>query len=136
IYNTWPLINDAFVPAAKDLFFDTPLWRNFFENTLTVQFNHRMVAYLLLIVAIAHTVDLARTVRGGRPLASAAMLAGLVLAQVGLGIVTLLSQVPLSLALAHQALAAVVLACATIHAGGMVAQERTVVHGVTAPGRT
>jgi heme a synthase len=127
IYNTWPLMDGAFIPAAKDLFFNTPLWRNFFENTLTVQFDHRMVAYLLLIVALAHAVDVARTVRGGRPLAGAATLAGLVLAQAGLGIVTLLSQVPLSLALAHQALAAIVLACATVHAGGMVAQERAVV---------
>src|SRR5262245_21316046 len=134
IYNTWPLINDAFIPAAKDLFFDTPLWRNFFENTLTVQFNHRMVAYLLLIVTIAHAADVARNSRGGRPLTGAVTLASLVLAQAGLGIATLLSQVPLALALAHQALAALVLACATIHAGGLVAQERAV--RVTAPGRT
>ena len=36
IYNTWPLIDGAFVPDAARLFFNVPVWRNFFENTLTV----------------------------------------------------------------------------------------------------
>jgi len=136
IHNTWPLIDGAFIPAAKDLLFETPLWRNFFENTLTVQFNHRMVAYLLLVVAMAHALDVTQSGRGGRPLVGATLLAALVMAQAALGIATLLMQVPLALALAHQALAAAVLACATIHAAGLVAQERAVMHGVTAPGRT
>ena len=47
IYNTWPLIDGAFIPDAARLFFEQPLWRNFFENALTVQFIHRMVAYAL-----------------------------------------------------------------------------------------
>jgi cytochrome c oxidase assembly protein subunit 15 len=49
IYNTWPLIDGAFVPDAARLFFDVPWWRNLFENTLTVQFDHRMLAYAILI---------------------------------------------------------------------------------------
>ena len=49
IYNTWPLIDGALVPDAARLLFETPLWRNFFENALTVQFDHRMVAYALLV---------------------------------------------------------------------------------------
>ena len=56
IYNTWPLIDGAFVPDASRLFFDVPLWRNFFENTLTVQFDHRMLAYAILIVRAAACV--------------------------------------------------------------------------------
>src|SRR5712691_1405818 len=39
IYNTWPLIDGALVPDRARLFFDQPLWRNLFENALTVQFN-------------------------------------------------------------------------------------------------
>ena len=35
--------------SAARFFFDTPLWRNFFENTLTVQFDHRMLAYAIWI---------------------------------------------------------------------------------------
>ena len=54
IYNTWPLIDGRIVPAARDLFFGTPLWANFFENALTVQFDHRMLAYGLGAVALAH----------------------------------------------------------------------------------
>ena len=52
IYNTWPLIDGRLVPEASRLFFETPLWRNFFENALTVQFNHRVTAYLLLALAL------------------------------------------------------------------------------------
>ena len=48
IYNTWPLIDGALVPPG--LLFGEPAWRNFFENTLTVQFDHRMVAYGLVAV--------------------------------------------------------------------------------------
>jgi heme a synthase len=36
IYNTWPLIDGSFIPSGADLFFDQPLWRNLFENHLTV----------------------------------------------------------------------------------------------------
>ena len=39
IFNTWPLIDGSWVPDAARMFFHTPLWRNFFENALTVQFN-------------------------------------------------------------------------------------------------
>ena len=44
-YNTWPLIDGAFIPEAARLWFMHPAWRNLFENTLTVQFDHRMMAY-------------------------------------------------------------------------------------------
>src|SRR5262245_4802426 len=46
-YDTWPQIDGALVPSAERLLFLEPAWRNLFENTLTVQFNHRMVAYLI-----------------------------------------------------------------------------------------
>ena len=65
IYNTWPLIDGALVPDAARLFFEQPLWRNFFENTLTVQFNHRMVGLCVLAARDAARGDVARTVRGG-----------------------------------------------------------------------
>ena len=50
IYNTWPLIDGSFIPDAARLAHETPLWRNIFENTLTVQFNHRMMAYALWLL--------------------------------------------------------------------------------------
>ncbi len=51
IYNTWPDIDGGLLPSRARLFFDTPWWRNFFENPLTVQFDHRMVAYAIWLVA-------------------------------------------------------------------------------------
>lgn len=114
-FNTWPLMDGAFIPSAERLWFERPLWHNFFENMVTVQFNHRMAAYLLWIVAVFHAVDVAR--KGGYRGASAwaLMLAAAVTLQAVLGILTLLYRAPIGLALAHQGLAMVVLAIAIVH---------------------
>jgi len=116
IYNTWPLIDGAIVPDAARLFFATPVWANFFENTLTVQFDHRLAAYLLWLVAMLHAIDVTRTLRGGPALTGALVLASFVTLQAALGIVTLLHQAPLGLALLHQATAIVVLTVSVVHA--------------------
>jgi cytochrome c oxidase assembly protein subunit 15 len=116
IYDTWPLIDGSLIPSAANLFFDHPLWRNFFENTLTVQFDHRMVAYGLCTLALIHAVDARRQGRG-EPLAmGAGFVAVAVLAQAGIGIMTLTRGVPIELALLHQAMALLVLTGATLHA--------------------
>jgi heme a synthase len=120
VYNTWPLIDGSFIPSAAALFFDQPLWRNFFENHLTVQFEHRMTAYALLALALFHAVDARRYMRlcpGPGALATGAgFVAVAALAQAGLGIMTLLFNVPIQLALVHQAMALVVLTAVTLHA--------------------
>ena len=116
IYNTWPRIDGALIPAAERLWFESPLWRNLFENTLTVQFNHRMMAYALWLVALWHAIDVARSHRGGAALTGALMLACAVTLQAGAGIVTLIYQAPIGLALVHQAMAIVVLTIAVVHA--------------------
>ena len=116
IYNTWPLIDGAWVPDAARLFLIAPAWRNFFENTLTVQFDHRMLAYVIFVFALLHAYDVGCTVSHGWVQLSAAVLAGAVTLQALLGIWTLLWRVPLSLALAHQAMAMLVLTIATTHA--------------------
>ena len=100
------------VPAASSLFFNEPWWRNLFENPLSVQFTHRGIAYLLFVVALVHAADAARA--GGGVLALT--LAGAVTIQAVLGITTLIYQVPIGLALAHQGMAIVVLAIAVVHA--------------------
>jgi cytochrome c oxidase assembly protein subunit 15 len=127
IYNTWPLIDGALLPDTARLFSDTPLWRNFFENTLTAQFDHRMMAYAIFIGALLHAFDVARTVKQGWMVTSAGVLAIAVTLQAALGIATLLSRVPISLALAHQAMAMLVLTVATTHAA-LVADRRAVAH--------
>jgi len=115
IYNTWPLIDGAVIPDPARLFFETPLWRNFFENTLTVQFDHRLAAYVLWLATLMHVVDVARTLRGGPALTAALALACAVTLQAALGIVLLIHLAPLALALLHQATAIVVLTIAVVH---------------------
>jgi cytochrome c oxidase assembly protein subunit 15 len=120
IYDTWPLIDGAFVPDASRLFFHTPLWRNFFENTLTVQFDHRILAYIIFIAAIFHAFRAASRLKAGPAVTTAIVLAAAVMLQVLLGVATLLLVAPLSLALLHQAMAMVVLTTATVHAAAII----------------
>lgn len=112
-YNTWPTIDGAIVPSQERLWFLQPAWRNLFENVLTVQFNHRMLAYTIWILAILHMCD---AWRARYAIYGAVVLAGAVTVQAGLGVVTLLHNVPILLALAHQVLAIVVLTIAVVHA--------------------
>jgi cytochrome c oxidase assembly protein subunit 15 len=121
VYNTWPLIDGSVIPSLARLFFDTPLWRNFFENTLTVQFDHRMLAYAIWIAALIHAFNTVRSVKERTVLAGAVALAVAVTLQAALGIATLLMVVPLPLALLHQAMAMVVLTVATVHAASVIA---------------
>ncbi|NWG23064.1 MAG: COX15/CtaA family protein [Pseudorhodoplanes sp.] len=115
-YNTWPPIDGGFIPAPERLWFETPWWRNLFENALTVQFNHRMMAYLLVLVALWHLIDVARTPGRREALSGAMAVFGTILSQALVGVLTLLQQVPLSLALVHQGMAVLVLTAAVLHA--------------------
>ena len=108
-YNTWPLMDGTLVPSG--LFHLSPWWRNVFESVLTVQFDHRLGAYLLFAVAWAHAFQ----ARGTPYVRSALGLALLVTLQAALGITTLLLVVPLDVALTHQFGAMVVLIAAVIH---------------------
>src|SRR5262249_16277468 len=105
LYNTWPLIDGHLVPAASSLFFNEPWWRNLFETPLPVEFTHRGIAYALWIVALTHAIDCVRAAGAGLSIVLALVLT----IQAGLGIATLLYQVPILLALAHQGMAIIVL---------------------------
>ena len=123
VYNTWPDIDGALIPSAARLWFDQPWWRNLFDNTLTVQFEHRMTAYALLVLAILHAVD-AIAARAGRAAIDGALwLVAAITLQATLGILTLLNQAPLPLALAHQAVAIVVLTSAIFQAERLAARR-------------
>ena len=112
-YNTWPLMNGAFVPDGLGA--TTPWYLNLFENPLTVQFDHRMLGYTVVTAAIAQAIWLSLK-RDGQPLVgSAVTLAGLALLQATLGVWTLLLAVPIQLGLAHQAGAIFVFATALYH---------------------
>jgi heme a synthase len=123
VYNTWPEIDGALIPSAARLFFDTPWWRNLFDNTLTVQFEHRMTAYALFALAILHLIDAVRSRAGTATVTGAAWLAVAITAQATLGILTLLNQVPIDLALTHQAIAIAVLTLAVCQAERLAARQ-------------
>ena len=115
LYNTWPTMNGALVPPAAELFAVRPWIENFVDNTALVQLNHRLAAYLIVLLALVHAVHARLSAPG--PAAGRAMgVAALSLAQMGLGIATLLLAVPLWAGLAHQVLAMGVLMMATVHA--------------------
>jgi heme a synthase len=101
-YSTWPLMDGQWVPSGLDAM--QPLWRNIFENALTVQFNHRILAYVIFLVAAWHAL---RTFT-----LSGMLLVYAVLTQACIGILTLLLHVPVGVALIHQAGALVVLSAA------------------------
>jgi heme A synthase len=94
-FNTWPLIDGAFIPAADRLWFEAPWWRNLFENTLTVQFNHRMMAYVLAAVVLVHAMDVVFKLDHHDAMAGALTLVALVGLQGAIGILTLINQVPI-----------------------------------------
>ena len=128
IYNTWPDIDGAFIPSGARLWFEQPWWRNLFENTLTVQFEHRMTAYALFAIALLHAFD-AIVSRAGAAARGALWLAAAVTLQALLGILTLINQVPLALALSHQAVAILVLTLAVLQAERLAGRQTEVTTG-------
>lgn len=115
-YNTWPLMDGHLIPPG--LLAMQPWTLNFTENVATIQFNHRMVAYVLLALAIWHTVTLVRSQDDERVVRSAVVLLVTLLLQAALGIATLLTAegaIPIGLGLAHQGWGAIVFAVAIWH---------------------
>lgn len=112
-YNTWPLMDGAIIPS--DLFTHQPWWRNLFENPKTVQFIHRMFAYTVLVLAVLHAVQAHRHAAGTTHARRSWVLVGLILLQAVIGIIALLTMVPIEWGLAHQGFALVVLSFAVAH---------------------
>eukprot|EP00884_Botryococcus_braunii_P004339 jgi/Botrbrau1/13906/Bobra.0017s0013.1 len=99
-YNTFPTMNGEWVPAE---YWAVPGWRNAFENTAAVQFNHRVLA-LSTLTGVCAAWASHRAIPLPRP--CRLLLDGLLFvtaAQVTLGVTTLLTYVPVSLGSAHQA---------------------------------
>jgi heme a synthase len=114
----WPKMNGEWLPDGLAVI--QPVWRNWFENALAVQFNHRVLAYVIFTLAAVQALLL-------RQRSSWVVLAA-VLAQVLLGISTVMGQVKLHTALAHQATAMILLAFAIRHyvvvSRGLVPDQR------------
>lgn len=105
-YNTFPLMAGALVPEGYAAL--SPFALNFVENIAAVQFNHRLLATMTLLLAGACLIAGWRS--AARPVLLG--LAGAVGMQYALGIATLLYSVPVGLGTAHQAMAVLVLTAA------------------------
>lgn len=112
-YNTWPLMDGRIWP--DQLLLLEPMWRNFFENPKTVQFIHRLGAYVIFAAALWHAMATWRQMPGSTHAYRAIVLFGLVTLQAVIGIVTLLTVVQLHPAITHHALAIILLGFAAAH---------------------
>ena len=99
-YNTFPLMNGHFIPP--EIFMLEPWWRNFFENMATVQFDHRMIAWILMFTIPYFWFKARKQQLSDSAKLACNLLLVMLVIQVGLGISTLLLAVPLTLGAAHQ----------------------------------
>ncbi|MEH6585112.1 MAG: COX15/CtaA family protein [Halioglobus sp.] len=119
-FNTWPLMGTSFVPSG--LYGTDPAWLAMFEDITTVQFNHRIFAYLLFgLIHLFAWLGLRNGLTARGKLAMGLLLAALWL-QVIMGISTLLLHVPVWLAAAHQG-GAVALLSATLFASHVLVKQ-------------
>ncbi len=112
-HNTWPLMDGELIPSSLGAI--TPWWRDIFENITTVQFNHRLMAYAIVVWGL---LQMAAVWRGAAPRElkrSTAWIGLAVFAQAALGVWTVIEAAPLWLGLAHQGGAVILLALALLH---------------------
>lgn len=111
-FGDWPMMAGGFLPP--DPYDLTPGWRNFFENAGLVQFNHRMVGYILVAFGIFVWVR-SRKSPNQATKRSYNLVSAVLVVQVLIGIMTVLYAAPWTWAIAHQ-LGAVVLIVAILRA--------------------
>jgi len=110
IYNDWPLMNGQLFP---DAYAGNGLWDTLAHSVAAVQFNHRLLAYVVFVLVLAFAVTAWRS-RLIQPDVRrlTISLAALTIFQVFLGIITLRAGAPLPLSMLHQATAALLLGLA------------------------
>jgi cytochrome c oxidase assembly protein subunit 15 len=99
-YNTFPLMNGDVVPP--EIFVLEPWYLNFFSNMATVQFDHRLGAWLLAFTVPWFWVQIRQAQVSARCRQVANLLLLALAVQITLGISTLLLAVPVVLGTSHQ----------------------------------
>jgi cytochrome c oxidase assembly protein subunit 15 len=112
IYNTWPTMNGQWFPSD---YWTTPAYLTFFESHAASQFNHRIMAYIVVLIVLTELWLVMRSPVDSRTRTTAVLLVLAVFAQVALGIMTLLAHVPLELGVVHQFGGAIVFVLAVVH---------------------
>lgn len=110
-YTTWPLMDGKFFPDAY--FVGSASFNDLFDSIAAVQFNHRIGAYLVALGGLWFFIK----ARQSAFEKSARLVLAAIIAQIVLGIATLVSATPIGLGLAHQvgALAVLLAALASAH---------------------
>jgi cytochrome c oxidase assembly protein subunit 15 len=106
-YSTWPLMGDSFIPSG--LYSMSPLWLSAFEDITTIQFNHRIFAYCIVLLVALFAIKALKANIQGVARTGLFVLIGLLILQVTLGISTLIYHVPIPIAAAHQVVAVALL---------------------------
>lgn len=101
LFPTFPMMGDAWI--APEVFGQTPGWKNVLENGAGVQFIHRVLATLVVLLTGVIVYRSRKLAPGALPRKIAGWLAGAVMLQFTLGVLTLLFHVPVAIASAHQA---------------------------------
>lgn len=111
IYEDWPLMGGRFFPHD---YLGKGVWATIAHNQASVQFNHRIGAYLVFAFGLLVAISAYRSRHLPNPARGLGLLIGLaVVIQLGLGIATLMSGVPVWLGVLHQLGAVAVLTTAT-----------------------
>jgi cytochrome c oxidase assembly protein subunit 15 len=122
MYATFPTMNGEWIPSGIGAL--TPGWRNALENPIGIHFIHRTLAYVVTLALFAFWYVSRRSPDPTRRLAGHAMLA-LVIVQMALGILTVLSNVRIWIATAHQG-AGFLMLCAALYAAHAYRTRTTV----------
>jgi len=105
-FNTFPLMNEQFLPDGY--YFNEYGWKNIFENTIAINFNHRWLAMFTFLFISSLIIILIRKDNYNK---SSLLLVLIVLfIQILLGILTLIYGVPIKFAILHQTNATLLLA--------------------------
>ncbi len=119
VFNTFPLMNGQIIPERwLEL---RPIYLNFFENVATVQFSHRLLAFVLVATFLVYLV---RTWGQTSHRRVFLQLGGVLALQFALGVLTLILRVPVSLASAHQLGALLLFAICISHFHALSTQKR------------
>jgi len=121
VSNTFPSILGWLIPPGMFSGIE-PLWLNLFENSLTVHFIHRWLAFVVLGIGVYLWWYLRRSGIKG-VVSGANILAGLLSVQVLLGISVILWNVAIPLALIHQLTAALLVLTVTYVLHGLARDD-------------
>jgi len=123
IYNTFPLMGDSLI--APGVYASLPWYQAMFEDAITVQFNHRLLAITTFTMIVIFWLRAKRLELPPQVRMSLHLMLAMAFVQVTLGISTLLLRVPVQLGAAHQAGALLLLTSVLIAAHSLRSRKNT-----------